>query len=537
MLELKDVSVRMANFKCFSAPQGLDKVCPVNIIIGRNNSGKSTVLDMLEYVTARSPSMMQLGHKGKQPQCLLSCQLTRDLLARIRGIRQGPGEREFNAHQSRVADKYLAYEVLPEVAHRFVSITPWEGSVPESVEQFCGGLVRVLGNPFQRYQFKRIVSDRDILPEGEQGSLELRRNGLCATNIIQSYINQEELPSGLVEVELLGELNSIFEADAVFTRILVQYQKSSKTWEIWLEEPKKGRVPMSRSGSGVKTVLLVLINLLVWPQLTGKPLSDFLFGFEELENNLHPAVQRRLFAYLRRKAVEENCHFFLSTHSNVVIDLLGQDEKAQIVHVTHDGECAEVTPVSSYLQGQSVLTDLGVRASDLLQSNVVVWVEGPSDRIYFNRWIELWSDGSLSENVHYQCLPYGGSNITHVAFDDPDVVEEMIQDLRINSHAIVLMDSDKRKEDDSRKTHVERVVGEVGKVGGIAWVTAGREVENYMPGAALKALCMRETTLIRPPDTRISINTWKEFSRDRGSIGTRRYASHGECARTLRARR
>jgi len=490
MLELEDVSVRIANFKCFSTPQGLDKICPVNIIIGRNNSGKSTVLDMLEYATSPSQSFMQLGHKGNKPQCVLSCEVTPELLETVRIDTAAPGVPEFSENAPQVRGKYLKYEIVPKnhPQRRLVSISPWEGSPSKSVLRFCHQVVHVLGNPFERYQFKRIVSDRDIVPEGDQGSLELRPNGVCATDIVQSYINHEELPSSLIEAQLLGELNSIFEPDAVFTRILVQYQKNSKTWEIWLEEPKKGRVPMSRSGSGVKTVLLVLINLLVWPQLTGKPLSDFLFGFEELENNLHPAVQRRLFAYLRRKAVEQNCHFFLSTHSNVVIDLFGQDDQAQIVHVTHDGESAQVAPVSSYLQGQTVLTDLGVRASDLLQSNVVVWVEGPSDRIYFNRWIELWSGGSLSENAHYQCLPYGGSNIAHVAFDDPDVIEEMIQALRVNSHAIVLMDSDKREEDSALKTHVERVVGEVGEVGGVAWVTAGREVENYIPCAALNAL-------------------------------------------------
>ena len=32
-----------------------------------------------------------------------------------------------------------------------------------------------------------------------------------------------------------------------------------------------------------------------------------------------------------------------------------------------------------------VLSNLGIRASELLQSNGVIWVEGPSDRVYIKR--------------------------------------------------------------------------------------------------------------------------------------------------------
>jgi AAA15 family ATPase/GTPase len=149
-------------------------------------------------------------------------------------------------------------------------------------------------------------------------------------------------------------------------------------WEIYIREKGHNPVPLSETGSGIKTVLLVLLNLVVYPKLIlNKPLSDFMFAFEELENNLHPAVQRRLFLYLRRLAENEGCHFFLTTHSNVVIDLFGTDRLAQILHVTHDRTCARVQTISTYLHKRNVLQDLEIRASDLLQSNVVVWVEGP----------------------------------------------------------------------------------------------------------------------------------------------------------------
>jgi putative ATP-dependent endonuclease of the OLD family len=217
----------------------------------------------------------------------------------------------------------------------------------------------------------------------------------------------------------LDDLNCIFEPDASFTRILVQQLGDEKAinerWEVFLEESEKGRIPLSQSGSGLKTVLLVLIYLYLVPEIEKKELSHYLFGFEELENNLHPALQRRLLSYLRKKAVEKGCRFFLTTHSSVAIDLFASDDQAQILHVTHDGKRASVRTVKTYIENCGVLDDLDIRASDLLQSNGIVWVEGPTDRLYFNHWIDVWTDRKLKEGTHYQCVFYGGrlSGQTH----------------------------------------------------------------------------------------------------------------------------
>ena len=84
--------------------------------------------------------------------------------------------------------------------------------------------------------------------------------------------------------------------------VITEEIEEEDSWELKLEEPVKGRVPLSHTGSGFKTVLLVMANLLIVPKLPGIA-KKLLFGFEELENNLHPALQRRLFRYLHQKAV------------------------------------------------------------------------------------------------------------------------------------------------------------------------------------------------------------------------------------------
>jgi putative ATP-dependent endonuclease of the OLD family len=189
--------------------------------------------------------------------------------------------------------------------------------------------------------------------------------------------------------------------------------------------------------------------------------------------------------------VKEKCTFFLTTHSSTVIDLFSKDEQAQLLHVSHDGAKAVVQPATSYLRQCHLLDDLDVRASDLLQANVVVWVEGPSDRLYFNRWVELWSEGRLQEQVHYQCVWYGGAMLAGVTFEPEVPDNDLVSALKVNRHAIVLMDSDRRSQDDPLKARVQRVCDEAGRNGAFAWVTSGREVENYIPIEALRPALKR----------------------------------------------
>lgn len=326
------------------------------------------------------------------------------------------------------------------------------------------------------------------MPEADTNELNIRPNGAGATNALQRFINLTTLPRELVEKTLLNDLNTIFQPDGYFTDLTAR-RNPENAWEIFLQEEEKGLVSLIHSGSGVKTVLLVLAFLHLIPHYEQKPLSQYIFGFEELENNLHPALQRRLLLYLRKQAEAKGCHFFLTTHSNVCIDLFAHDEMAQILHVTHDRRSASAKGVVTYVDNRGILDDLDLRASDLLQANGLIWLEGPSDRLYFNRWMDLWTNGMLKEGAHYQCVFYGGRLLAHLSAADPDVkADDVVRLLRVNRNAILIMDSDKRAEQDEINATKIRLVEEVKGFGGMAWVTFGKEIENYIPMKALRAL-------------------------------------------------
>lgn len=64
--------------------------------------------------------------------------------------------------------------------------------------------------------------------------------------------------------------------------------------------------------------------------------------------------------------------------------------------------------------------ELGMRASDLVQANAVVWAEGLSDRIYLRHWLAQVAP-ELREGVHFSLLFYGGALLRHLSPEDQAV--------------------------------------------------------------------------------------------------------------------
>jgi putative ATP-dependent endonuclease of OLD family len=495
--------IKGQRLKCFEDWQGFDEIKPINVIVGRNNSGKSALLDLVTEASTGPTAELAFHRRGRPHQISLEYLVTEDDLKEAIGMFHELRSVGINSHAE--AKRVLAELRLTLCRQNGISeeramLRRDEIARDDLTKRFAEHLFKTLHNPLHGKTAIRLRADRDIWAEPffdhmEANQINVDEDGKYATSLIVQYLFRGR-QHHQVEKLLLADLNRMLEPDWHFERIFPK-QIDKSHWELALEDAEENLTLLSHMGSGVKTILLVLVKLLLVPHAKTRRLSDFFLCFEELENNLHPAVQRRLFRYLREKAVNEKTFVFITTHSNIVIDLFAQDDQAQILHVVHDGKKAEVRTVSTDLHRGGLLDDLDVRASDLLQANVLVWVEGPSDRFYFNRWVELWTDGKLQEQVHYQCVWYGGALLANVSFEGNVPDEALVNALRVNRHAIVLMDSDRREASTPLKPRVERVRKELEGQEGIAWVTAGREVENYIPLEALRAAFERSD--LSPP--------------------------------------
>ena len=492
-------SISFCGHRCFKKDwAGFESIKPINVIIGRNNTGKSHLLDLAAVLCEG-----KLGAKGWKYRCsgvLDEQSLRRHFKEGTSGGELGGDFWHFHGRHFVGVPVTWELDENANVSHSWFADN-FQFESPNGERSTKGRLemirevLKFAKHKLRGSTFRHLLADRDIRPETPNNELSLAPDGRGATNIIRRFIVSSKLEREIIQHALLADLNAIFGKDGDFKEIQVRWHDEPTTgkegtWEIFLGEAKKGLVPLSSSGSGLKTVILVLLNLLVIPEIQTKKKSEFTFAFEELENNLHPALLRRLFQFLEKYAVTEGATIFLTTHSSVALDLFGLSKNAQIIHVTHNGEAAQATTVSAHFDHLGVISELGAKPSDLLQANGIIWVEGPSDCIYLNRWIDLFSEGELQEGRDYQCAFYGGSLLARTQFASPEDAEaQLINLFRLNPNIVVVCDGDRTAEDGegSRiKDRVRRIKAEVKKIPGAhIWITEAKEIESYLPGSIL----------------------------------------------------
>lgn len=226
----------------------------------------------------------------------------------------------------------------------------------------------------------------------------------------------------------------------------------------------KDQFPIFNLGDGLQTIITIL-----FPVFVGQNKKRCVF-IEEPETHLHPHWQAKLLNAL--KSIP-NQQYFITTHSTTFIN----DKDSAVFNISEQNDELRIQKVEFDHQKLSILKDLGYKQSDLLQANYILWVEGPSDKIYLENWIKQLAP-ELVEGSNYTILLFGGSNYKHIFIKNSIVSLDIVKS--INRNFGIILDSDKSSESADIKRDLIEIKQYFDHEELFCWITNAREVENYL---------------------------------------------------------
>lgn len=501
-------SISVSGYRSFGpATQRLGKLSKINLFIGQNNSGKSNILRLLHEVYPAmsgrpgSLKLVQLDRHIPGPASFtvgISVSLRReengDFLEFVRLI--NPVFRDGNTNKAYEIGELL--KVFQEKAKndgtldawfdfdadaRLVDIPAWEtafslmgdGALSRVWNKITGAssggrsqhwfpeVLKAISPKFGSFNAEMIPAIRKI---GEHGS---QSDEFSGDGIIERLVKlQNPATFNQDDRKKFEAINQFLQTvtDNKTARIEIPHERDT----ILVHMDGK-TLPLSSLGTGIHEVIILAA--------ASTTLERTVVCMEEPELHLNPILQKKLIRYLLDSTTNQ---YFITTHSAALMDT----PNAEVYHVQmRDGQSV-IERVTSDRHRSDICEDLGYHPSDLLQANCVIWVEGPSDRLYLNYWIKSVSP-TMVEGIHYSIMFYGGRLASHLSGNDLDEeIDDFISLRRLNRRGVIVIDSDRNKKGARINATKKRLQDEFDNGPGYAWITDGREIENYLSSDQVK---------------------------------------------------
>jgi predicted ATP-dependent endonuclease of OLD family len=510
-------NLAIAGYRSFGAePQYFSRFSKINLLIGQNNAGKSNVIRFLSEIYPRVHWIglqltQDMYHIPENPQLLfgwIEILNSEDLIEEDHPLlikfknEQGADASKINKLRHLLSKIFKIKKAHPKDNNCWLlcslpnpaihSRNDWLFTISNLKEDEILKLYQMLRNQYQvksPNQPEQAILDAIINLSLNPSHDPSHSKPVFTIPAIRKIGSQHTTPNGFDGDGIIDRLARLQNPEVWLQNERESFKNITNFFRIVVDRPEATiEIPHSRAtivvhmdgkalpieslGSGIHEVIIIASAATV--------ISNSIVCIEEPELHLNPILQKKLMRYLSEFTTNQ---YFISTHSAALMDT----PDVEIYHIKLENGCSVVEHVTSDKQRSHVCEDLGYHPSDLIQANCIIWVEEPSDRLYIKYWIEHL-DEQLFEGIHYSIMFYGGKLAAHLSNSEEfDEVNDFISLCKLNRRGVIIMDSDRAKQGAKIHDTKQRLKKEFDEGQGHAWITEGREIENYIPPDQLKA--------------------------------------------------
>jgi hypothetical protein len=562
----------------------LDELAPITIFVGANNSGKSRL--MRELFRIEKSEKVKLKSAGSSDEAIDIGSQVPDWSRSLPNLQRVTSERGWIAENDR-EELCQYYSAIDHKIGASKRMGTWGEA--QSLEALKSALLQLnLVHPFRGLRQTRrcyvpiirgmrpplMLDLADQINTDDKDWYKLRTKSdyfsSSADLITRSGYGVQSIFTGLglfsdLRQRLLARTQEIRDTVREYERFLSQkFFAGQDVTLIPVEEGKNDVVhikignndeyPIHDLGDGMQSLIICTYPIVTEPE------PSSLFFLEEPDLCMHPSLQRTFLEVLKTYHRMKGHRFFLTTHSNHLLDLLEDNELVSIFSFSqidsgslldcgqfNSGTDVSSTPPAprfririSNLRDRQTLLELGVRPSATFLANATIWVEGISDCAYLRAYMEAFvqylqtrGDADIKslaarldqykEDRHYAFVEYSGGNLTHFRFTSEGTEEnqEQANGSRVTSvpdlcaTAIVLADGDVKQKAERESVFItqlkERFI-----------VLPCKEIENMIPAALMKQQIKNDHT---PPNRgtldhiKLTSVCYDQFARSPEGIG------------------